>query len=177
MGLMKSGLTSLLVVLSLGGGLITASTTAQAKSLEVTITDDSGKQTVTYNGKKYTAEQAVKLGLIVDKTVNAKENRWAYQVTNVKAKRTKSGKSVKVSGKLKVTNIRTSVFTPAKNVQISVGNTTKLAKLSKKLTFSQVVKTKAKKLKLRAGYTEKIKGHKSFTVLSANKQFKVKAYK
>jgi len=40
-----------------------------------------------------------------------------------------------------------------------------------------VVKTKAKKLKLRAGYTEKIKGHKSFTVLSANKQFKVKAYK
>jgi len=179
MGVVKGGLAGLLVALSLGGALATVSTTAQAKPqpVQATVTEVNGKKVVMYNGKQYTLKQGVELGLTSDSSVKAKENRWTYKLTNVKAKRTKSGKSVKVSGKLTVTNIPLSVFTPAKNVQIVTANGVKLAKVTKQLTFSQVVKTKAKKLTLRAGYNGKVNGHQSFFVLSANKHFKVKAYK
>lgn len=175
----RQAVGALLVMTTLGASLAVV-TTAQAKPQAVSATesdDGNGHKSVTYQGRTYSVTQAVKLGLISDSSVNAKENRWAYQLTKVKVKRTKSKKSVKVTGKLVVTNIPLSVFTPAKKVMISTGGAPKYAKLSKRLTFSRTVKTKAKKVNLRAGYWVKVKGHKSFFVLSANKNYKVKAYK
>jgi len=172
---------TLLAVTTLGTSFVvgTVGITAQAKAQTVKVTETkmNGKRTITYNGQQYTPVQAVKLGLLSDNAVNAKENRWTYKLANVHVKRTKSGKSVKVTGKLVVTNIPLSVFTPAKQVQISTHNDAKFAPVTKKLTFSKVVKTTAKKVNIRAGYHGKVKGKSVFFVLSANKTFKVHAYK
>ncbi|TGD19543.1 hypothetical protein [Levilactobacillus suantsaiihabitans] len=140
--------------------------------MKTQVINDHDKIIVVYNGKSYPANQASKLGLYPQSGV--KENRWTYKLTNVKAKRSKSGKTLKVSGKLVVTNIPLSVFTPAKKVKITTKNGIKYAKLTKKLTFKKTfkIKKKVKKVTLRAGYTGKT-GLKAFTVLSANKSFKV----
>lgn len=167
--------SGLLVTVTLGAVVVESpGTVAQAKQQKVSSVETvvDGKTIVTYKGQTYTPRQAAKLGLITQNGV--KENRWTYKLTNVKAKRTKSGKSLKVSGKLVVTNIPLSVFTPAKQVRIITKNGIKYAKLTKKLTFKKTFKTKknVKKVTLRAGYTGK-SGLKAFTVLSANKSVKV----
>ncbi|MFC6290577.1 hypothetical protein [Levilactobacillus angrenensis] len=167
--------SGLLVAVTLGGVVVASpGTVAQAKKKVVTTTQSvvDGKTVYTYNGQNYTPRQAAKLGLITKNGV--KENRWAYKLTNVKAKRSKSGKTLKISGKLVVTNIPISVFTPAKQVQIITKNGLKHAKLTKKLTFKKTfkIKKKVKKVTLRAGYTGKTR-LKAFNVLSADKSFKV----
>lgn len=167
--------SGLLVTVTLGGIVVASpGTVAQAQKRVVKATQSvvDGKTFWTYNGQAYTPRQAAKLGLINESGV--KENRWTYKLTNVKAKRSKSGKTLKVSGKLVVTNIPLSVFTPAKKVKITTKNGIKYAKLTKKLTFKKTfkIKKKVKKVTLQAGYTGKT-GLKAFTVLSANKSFKV----
>lgn len=166
----------LLAVLALGAGLFTA-VSAQAKST-LEIEEIVGEDTVIANGQRYTRAKAAKLGLIEDPTGKIKANKYAYQFKKVKAKRTKSGKKVTVTGKLRISNYDLA-FNRANRVQILTPHGMTYAKVTKKLTFKKTVKTKAKKVHLRAGHYGKLQGHKGkiLQVLSAKKAVKVAAYK
>lgn len=164
----------LLAALALGAGLFTAtSTQAASKPVVKTVGD-----TVIANGKTYSLAKAAKLGLIEDPTGKITANKYAYQFKQVKAKRTKSGKKVTVTGRLRISNYDLA-FNRANRVQILTPHGMTYAKVTKKLTFKKTVKTKAKKVHLRAGHYGKLQGHKGnvLQVLSAKKAVKVAAYK
>lgn len=173
LGLVATGL--------LMGGLTT--TAAQAKTttpkLNVTQTTVGNQTTITVNGKAYSRTKAIKLGLIEDPTGKIKANRYAYGFTKLKAQRTKSGKKVKVTGKLVVTNLSIGQFNHPSVVAVQVGSRRTYAKLTKHLTFSKTLTTKAKKLHLTAENYTHVKGQsgKALITLSGRKAVTVKPYK
>lgn len=151
-------------------GKVTAGTTKAAKKAAGVST--SSKKSTT---KKTTKKKATK--------------KYAYKVSKLTSKKTKSNKYVKVNGTIKVSTKSLAAKHHAKWARITTYKGYKYVRLSKKGTFKKTIKApKAKHTWAKAGYyTKKVKNGKvvkkhgkivyTFHLLSSSKKVTVKAYK
>ncbi|MFD1421643.1 hypothetical protein [Lactiplantibacillus songbeiensis] len=154
------------------------STTAQAKGETEThsvteTTEADGTHYYTIDGKHYTPKAYA--------TWEAKQvnKRYGYDSAVVFAKKSKSGKSVVVTGNFEVLNAKEAKQHKATYVRFKTYKGYQSAKLTQKLTFKKTIKApKAKTVSIQAGYYSKTKKKgKVFHKVSTVAQIVVKAYK
>jgi len=169
----------LMITTMVSGAVVTSPATAQAKEKMIHVTETTstdGTHYFTVDGKYYTPEAYAAW------EADVPYNKFGYESAKLAAKKTKSGKSVTVSGKVKVLNSKLAKQHKATYVRIKTYKGYKYAKLSKALTFNKTVKApKAKTVSAQAGYYSYKKQHgktvKTFHVWGMNEKAKVKAYK
>ncbi|ETY74647.1 hypothetical protein [Lactiplantibacillus fabifermentans] len=137
-----------------------------------TTTDANGKTVKKFNTNSPKVNVAVKPAV----------KQYAYSVSKLASQKTKSNKSIKVTGAVKVSTKALAKKHAATYVRITNYNGKQYVKLNNKLTFTKTISAKgAKHTSAVAGYyTSKKSGSKTvktFHVLSANKKVTVKAYK
>ncbi|MFC6163151.1 hypothetical protein ACFP3T_00410 [Lactiplantibacillus dongliensis] len=166
----------LATVAMLGGALTSLPATAQAaKSYKVTeTTGTDGTHYFTVDGKHYTPAQFA--------AWEASFPKDGYDIAHLKAKKTKNRRSIKVTGKVKISNTNLAKQHKATYVRIKTYKGNQYAKLTKSKTFSKTIEApKAKTVTVQPGYYRTVKKQgkivKHFHVWGAKKKTTVKAYK
>ncbi|VDG17504.1 hypothetical protein [Lactiplantibacillus mudanjiangensis] len=174
--LMKRLILSLTVAGTLAGTLSIVSANAQASAKVYNIsetTSSDGTHYFTVDGKYYTPEAYAAWEATLP------YNKYGYDSAKLKATKNKSGKSIKVTGKVKVLNPNLAKKHQATYVRIKTYKGNQYAKLTKSMTFSKTVKVpKAKSISVQAGYYSSAKKNgktvKTFHVTGLSEKVTVK---
>ncbi|MFC6179849.1 hypothetical protein [Lactiplantibacillus daowaiensis] len=176
LGLVTIGM--LMGSLSVTPSMAQASSNTTVETHKITETTGDGEHYFTVDGKYYTPEEYAAW----EAAQTASNNTYVYNVKKLTAKKSKSGKSVKVTGKVVATAADSGNLHKATYVRIKTYKGYKYAKLTKSMTFSKTIAApKAKTVMVRPGYYKSTKKNgktvKVFQVWGANKKVTVKAYK